>query len=186
MKHQTDAYDREYYDGLKKAGFLGLHEGAVHNQIFIHGGKRKFGHILRCAKGLLSTRRIDYPDIGSGWAICRGEIKVKSDSTVTSLDATGVNFADGSHLNADVIVYCTGFKKDTRDVLSGIIGDQYKLEPVWGLNKEGEIRGVSKPTGHDHIWQNGGELQSMRFYGRFLAMQIAALLAGVRPEPVRI
>lgn len=82
-------------------------------------------------------------------------------------------------------MYCTGFKKDTRDVLSGIIGDKYKLEPVWGLDQEGEIRGVAKPSGHDYIWQNGGELQSMRFYGKFLAMQICAFLKGVRPEPVR-
>lgn len=110
---------------------------------------------------------------------------MKSDSTVTNLDATGVNFADGTHLDADAIVYATGFKKDTREVLSGIIGDQYKLEPVWGLDKEGEVRGVFRPTGHDHIWQNGGELQIMRQNGKFLAMQIAALLKGVRPEPVR-
>lgn len=41
MKHQTDAYDRAYYDGLKKAGFKAIHEGAVHNQIYIYGGKRE-------------------------------------------------------------------------------------------------------------------------------------------------
>lgn len=41
MKHQTDAYDRKYYEGLKKAGFKAIHEGAVHNQIFIYGGKRE-------------------------------------------------------------------------------------------------------------------------------------------------
>lgn len=41
MKHQTSKYDKKYYEGLEKAGFLALHEGAVHNQIFIHGGKRR-------------------------------------------------------------------------------------------------------------------------------------------------
>jgi hypothetical protein len=41
MKHQTSQYDKKYYEGLEKAGFLALHEGAVHNQIFIHGGKRE-------------------------------------------------------------------------------------------------------------------------------------------------
>lgn len=86
---------------------------------------------------------------------------------------------------ADVIVYCTGFTKDTRGAISQIIGDEYKLEGVWGLDKEGEIRGVFRPTGHDYIWQMGGELYAMRFYGRYLALQLAAFLAGVRPEPVR-
>lgn len=127
----------------------------------------------------------DYPDIGAGHAIIRGEIKVKSDSEVAGLDETGVIFADGSHLDADVVVYCTGFKKDTRGVIADIIGDDYKLEGVWGLDKEGEIRGVFRPTGHDHVWQMGGELYCMRYYGQWLAMQLAALLAGVRPEPVR-
>lgn len=42
----------------------------------------------------------------------------------------------------------------------------YKLEPVWGLNAEGEARGVWKPTGHDRVWFQGGELQTMRYYGR--------------------
>lgn len=127
----------------------------------------------------------DYPDVGAGEAICEGRIKVKSGTEVVSLDETGLNFADGSHLDADVIVYCTGFTKDTRGVIADIIGDKYKLEGVWGLDKEGEIRGVFRPTGHDNIWQMGGELYCMRYYGQFLAMQIAALLAGVRPEPVR-
>lgn len=54
MKHQTDAYDKAYYEGLKKAGFLGIHEGAVHNQIFIHGGKRKLQIIWFDACGILS------------------------------------------------------------------------------------------------------------------------------------
>jgi len=82
-------------------------------------------------------------------------------------------------------VYCTGFNKDTRGVIADIIGDKYKLEGVWGLDREGEIRGVFRPTGHDHIWQMGGELYLMRYMGQFLAMQLAALLAGVRPEPIR-
>lgn len=132
-----------------------------------------------------TTMFSDYPDIGAGWAICRGEIKIKSDSAISSIDETGLVFADGSHVDADVIVYCTGFTKDTRGAISQIIGDEYKLEGVWGLDKEGEIRGVFRPTGHDYIWQMGGELYAMRFYGRYLALQLAAFLAGVRPEPVR-
>lgn len=96
-----------------------------------------------------------------------------------------MEFEDGSHLEAAVIVYATGFTKDTRGAISSIIGDQYKLEGVWGLDKEGEIRGVFRPTGHDHIWQMGGELYAMRMYGKYLAMQVAAFLAGVRPDPIR-
>lgn len=82
---------------------------------------------------------------------------MKSDAQVVKLDERGLLFADGAHLNADVIVYCTGFKKDIRDVMAGIIGSEYNLNPIWGLNKEGEIRGAYGPdSSHDHIWGVGG------------------------------
>lgn len=166
MKMQKEAHDQSYYTGLEKAGFLAQNEGAVHNQIFCRVGRH-------------------YPDIGAGEAIINGDFAIKSGSAVTHFTPDGLAFSDGSHLDADVVCFCTGFKKDNREIIADIIGNGIKLEPVWNLDKEGEIRGVFRPTGHDGVWIQGGELQTMRYYGKFLALQIAAVLAGVRPEPVR-
>lgn len=129
----------------------------------------------------------DYPDVGACSAILNEDIKVKSDASVVSLDETGIAFSDGSHADADVIVYCTGFKHDTREIIANIVGEEHalQLEPVWGVDKEGEIRGAYRSSGHDHIWHTGGGFLFMRYYGQFLALQIVAVLAGVRPEPVR-
>ncbi|KAJ7492073.1 hypothetical protein FB451DRAFT_1501505 [Mycena latifolia] len=164
-----DSHDPEYYDGLRRAGFLATVDGPVHQQIFCRGG----GH---------------YPDIGACDAISRGEIKIKSDAKIASITPTGIAFSDGTTLDADVIVYATGFEKDSRTSAAAVVGAEQAeaLEPVWGLDREGEVRGCWRPSGHDHIWFQGGELQTMRYYGKFLAMQVAAEVANVRPVPCRM
>ncbi|KAJ7146320.1 hypothetical protein C8R44DRAFT_757149 [Mycena epipterygia] len=168
LRGLKDAHDPEYYEGLRKAGFLATVDGSVHQQIYCRSG----GH---------------YPDIGACGAISRGEIKVKSDAKIKSITPTGIAFSDGTQLDVDVIVYCTGFEKDSRKAVAAIVGAKQaaSLEPVWGLDAEGEVRGCWRPSGHDHIWFQGGELQTMRYYGKFLAMQVAAEIAKVRPTPCR-
>lgn len=46
MNEQTKSYDPAYYEGLKKAGFLGIYEGAIHEQVLCQGGRRKFFFLL--------------------------------------------------------------------------------------------------------------------------------------------
>ncbi|KAF7302460.1 hypothetical protein HMN09_00880100 [Mycena chlorophos] len=161
-----DAHDPEYYDGLKRAGFVATVEGSVHQQIYCRAGAH-------------------YPDIGACPMISNGEIKVKSGATIEAIQPAAIALSDGSRLDADVIVYCTGFEKDSRKTAATIVGSDIanKLEPVWGLDAEGEVRGCWRPSGDERIWFHGGELQTMRYYGQFLAMQIAAELAGIRPTP---
>ncbi|KAJ7664931.1 hypothetical protein B0H17DRAFT_1211080 [Mycena rosella] len=163
-----DSYDPEYYDGLRRAGFLATVNGPIHEQIFCRGG----GH---------------YPDIGACAAISRGEIKVKSDAKIESITPSGIAFSDGSKLDVDVIVYATGFVKDSRTTAALVVGEAQAaaLEPVWGLDPEGEVSGCWRPSGHDHIWFQGGEMQTMRYYGKFLAMQVAAEVVKIRPVPCR-
>ncbi|KAJ7157173.1 hypothetical protein C8R46DRAFT_1113683 [Mycena filopes] len=168
LGRMKDSYDPEYYEGLRKAGFLAAVDGPVHQQVFCRGGAH-------------------YPDIGACGAISRGEIKVKSGAVIECVTPTGLVFCDGTRLDADVIVYATGFEKDARRSIQPIVGTETVglLEPVWGLDTEGEVRGCWRPTGHDHLWFQGGELQTMRYFGKFLALQIAAEIAKVRPNPCR-
>ncbi|KAJ6541796.1 hypothetical protein B0H19DRAFT_1174664 [Mycena capillaripes] len=168
MNNFKNDHDPEYYESLSRAGFLATVEGSVHQQIYCRSGAH-------------------YPDIGACGAIARGEIKVKSDAKIEGITPTGIAFSDGTNLDVDVIVYATGFEKDARIAVAEIIGAEQaaSLEPVWGLDTEGEVRGCWRPTGHDHIWFQGGELQTMRYYGKFLALQIAAEVAKIRPTPCR-
>ncbi|KAJ7144850.1 hypothetical protein C8R43DRAFT_1130275 [Mycena crocata] len=169
LRRLKEAHDPEYYEGLRKAGFRATVDGPIQQQIFCRGGAH-------------------YPDIGACEAISRGEIKVKSDAGIVSITPSGLVFSDGMKLDVDVIVYCTGFHKDSRTSVEAIVGAEQTaaLEPVWGLDAEGEVRGCWRPSGHDHIWFQGGELQTMRYFGKFLALQVAAEIANVRPAPCRV
>ena len=66
---------------------------------------------------------------------------------MTRFSATGVELSDGTALDADVIIFCTGFKLNVRDQITEIVGSSIgeKLDDYWGLDEEGEVRGAYKP-----------------------------------------
>ena len=83
------------------------------------------------------------------------QIKMKSDARVVGYTETGLAFNDGSTLDADVIIFCTGFEGNMRVLVRSIVGDDVadQLDDWWGLDAEGEIRGAWKPCGRTyHFW----------------------------------
>jgi hypothetical protein len=84
---------------------------------------------------------------------------MKAGVGVASYTSKGLLFEDGTTIDADVICWCTGFDKDVRPQLGEILGRKVsdQLHPVWGLSKEGEIRGVWRYSGHDQLYLMGGE-----------------------------
>lgn len=76
-------------------------------------------------------------------------MEIKSDSLPVKYTPTGLGFADGSKLAADVIVFCTGFNGSMRTDVAEIVGDTVaaKLDDFFGLNEEGELRGLAVPIG---------------------------------------
>jgi len=49
------------------------------------------------------------PDVGPSQLIIDGKIKLKNDGPITKVTPTGLLFEDGSTLDADVIIFATGF-----------------------------------------------------------------------------
>ncbi|KAF7345771.1 hypothetical protein MVEN_01597700 [Mycena venus] len=157
LARMKDNYDPEYYEGLRKAGFLATVYGPIHQQIFFRGG----GH---------------YPDIGACDAISRGEIKVKSGAKIETIVPNGIAFSDGTQLDADAIVYATGFEKDVRRAIAAIVGTKQAalLEPVWGLDAEGEVHNALLWKGtSDRV----SDVHNADLRTQFLALQIAAEIA---------
>jgi len=126
-----------------------------------------------------------YLDVGVSKKISDGLIKVKSDAALTGFTETGLAFSDGSTLDADVVVFATGFEGNMRLAAKDLVGEEVgeKLEDWWGVDSEGELRGAWKPIGHPGIWFTGGNVMLARFFSRFLALQIAADVKGT-PLPV--
>jgi len=168
--------DAKFYEGLEKAGFW-LDWGDDDSGLFMKYLRRGSGY---------------YIDIGASQLIIDGEIKLKR-GQVVEVDETGVILDDGTHLDADLIVYATGYNSMNgwvADLMGQDKADQ--LGKCWGLGSdttkdpgpwEGEQRNMWKPTQVEGLWMHGGNLHQSRHYSQFLALQLKARMEGL-PTPV--
>jgi hypothetical protein len=156
--------DKETLEGLKRAGFK-LNMG-------INGTGSPLLHADR-AGGY-------YLDVGASQYIIDGRIKMKSDSLISTFTETGLEFEDGSKLDADVVLFATGTGKP-EDVLRKICGNEIadKIKPILGLDEEGEGRGSWRDLGVPGLWFVSGGLAIIRFWSIQLALQIKAMEEGV-------
>lgn len=121
--------EQDSIDGLTKAGFK-LDFGSDNSGLFRKYMTRGGGY---------------YIDVGASKLIIDGKIKVHhSPDGIKEFDADGLVLADGSKLNADVVVLATGYD-NMRTTARKIMGDKVadRLYDVWDLDEEGELRAVS-------------------------------------------
>lgn len=112
--------------------------------------------------------------------IVKGDIKVKQGEIASfGKDTTEITFKDGSKENFDVVVFATGYT-GFPDTIRETIGAQYadKFNPVWGLDEEGEIRGVCRESGIPNFFFLVGNLSACRMSSKVLALQIKAQQLG--------
>ncbi|MBV7396924.1 NAD(P)/FAD-dependent oxidoreductase [Mameliella sediminis] len=168
--------DAAFYEGLEKAGFW-LDWGDDGSGLFMKYLRRGSGY---------------YIDIGASQLIIDGEIKLKR-GQVVSVDETGVNLDDGTHLDADLIVYATGYNS-MNGWIADLAGQEMadRVGKCWGLGSdttkdpgpwEGEQRNMWKPTQQEALWFHGGNLHQSRHYSQYLSLQIKARMEGL-PTPV--
>ncbi|WP_135507597.1 NAD(P)/FAD-dependent oxidoreductase [Roseovarius aestuariivivens] len=164
--------DADFYKGLEDAGFW-LDWGDDGSGLFMKYLRRGSGY---------------YIDVGASQLIIDGKVRLKR-GQVTELDETGVILEDGTHLNADLIVYATGYNS-MNGWVADLIGQDTadKLGKVWGLGSdttkdpgpwEGEQRNMWKPTQVPALWMHGGNLHQSRHYSQFLALQLKARMEGI-------
>jgi cation diffusion facilitator CzcD-associated flavoprotein CzcO len=156
--------DKKMLDGLEAAGFK-TDRGP--------SGAGIFGKYLQRGGGY-------YIDVGMAQLIIDGKVKVKHGQEATEVLPRGLRFADGTELEADEIVFATGYD-NMRTTAKGILGDALpdSVGDVWGWDEEGEMRGIWKNSGHPALWFHGGNLAMARYYSRLLALQILASLKGL-------
>ncbi len=172
MYEKIRAEDAEFYSGLEKAGFQ-LDFGADESGLMMKYLRRGSGY---------------YIDVGASQLVIDGKIKLKS-GQVTEIVEDGLLMDDGTKLEADVIVYATGYGS-----MNGWVADLIDRETadrvgkVWGLGSdtpkdpgpwEGELRNMWKPTQQEALWFQGGNLHQSRHYSQFLALQLKARMEGI-------
>ncbi len=168
--------DAEFYDRLEKAGFR--HDWG-------DDGSGLFMKYLRRASGY-------YIDVGASELVANGDIKL-AHGNVRELTETSVILEDGTELEADLVVYATGYGSMNgwvADLISQEVAD--KVGKCWGLGSdttkdpgpwEGEQRNMWKPTQQEGLWFHGGNLHQSRHYSLYLALQLKARYEGL-PTPV--
>jgi putative flavoprotein involved in K+ transport len=157
-------HDKEMLEGLRRAGFLtssGI-DGTGALQLFLQRGG---GY---------------YINVGCSELIAEGKVAIRSGSGVRRFVRNGIELEDGGVLEADVVVFATGYQ-GMLETARRLLGDEVaaRCGPVWGLDEEGELRGVWRRSGQEGLWFMGGNLAMARFYGKFLALQIKAMEEGL-------
>jgi len=159
--------DKETLDGLRRVGFR-LNTGIDGSGFILLAWSKAGGY---------------YFDVGASQLIIDGKIKLKNDAQIARFTQTGLEFEDGSTLDADVVVFATGYG-DARDPMRSILGPELgaRLKPIWGLDPEGEIKGAWRDIGIPRAWCMMGNFALCRFHSTHIALQIKAIEEGIFDE----
>ncbi|WP_430296784.1 flavin-containing monooxygenase [Sinomonas sp. B1-1] len=164
--------DKEFYAGLEQAGFQ-LDFGDDGSGLFLKYLRRGSGY---------------YIDIGASELIAKGAIRL-ANGQVSHLEEDAVVLDDGTRLEADAVVYATGYGSMNgwaAKLISQEVAD--KVGKCWGLGSDttkdpgpwqGELRNMWKPTQQENLWFHGGNLHQSRHYSKYLALQLKARFEGL-------
>ncbi|KAL9619563.1 MAG: hypothetical protein Q9160_005839 [Pyrenula sp. 1 TL-2023] len=148
-----------------------------------------------------------YIDVGGTDLISSGKVSVRGLVEPVAYTRSGLQLSGGSALHADAVVWCTGFADlDARATAGEVLGKgkgvdddasrkdgelgpaeiASRLDASWGVDAEGEVRGVWKrQLRMENYWVMGGNFQQQRWWSRFVAMQIWLALDGSLMEAYR-
>ena len=162
--------DKQLLDGLKSVGFK-LDYGEDNT-----GFQMKY---LRRGGGY-------YLDVGCSQLLIDGKVHLIQFSDIVSFTATGVRLADGIAIDAEAVVFATGYfgqQELVRRLFGDAIAENVGL--IWGYDDEGELRNMWRRTRQPGLWFIAGSLAQCRIYSKYLALQIKGCEAGLLPARCR-
>ena len=121
-----------------------------------------------------------YFNVGCSDMLIKGEIGLMQHAEIECFTETGLRRADGSELEADLIVLATGYRPK-EELVGQLFGEavQARVGPIWGFGDELEIRNMYRQTGQPGLWFIEGSFAQCRINSKFLALQIKALEEGL-------
>lgn len=162
----------DFYEALQDVGF---------EVDFGEDGSGLFLKYLRRGSGY-------YIDVGASQLLIDREVALVS-GQVSHLTKNAVALRDGTEIQADLVVYATGFGSMNQwleDLISSDVAE--RVGKCWGYGSgttrdpgpwEGELRNMWKPTNVNNLWIHGGNLHQSRHYSKYLALQIKARYEGL-------
>ena len=156
--------DRELLQGLAARGFR-LTEGEDRTGFQMMYLRRGGGY---------------YFNVGCSDLIAQGRVGLVQHEDIERFVPEGVRLRDGRVLPAELLVMATGYHNQ-QEVVRRSLGDAVadRIGRVWGVDTDGELRNLWRPTPQPGLWFIAGSLAQCRIYSRFLALQIKAREAGL-------
>jgi len=121
-----------------------------------------------------------YLNCGASDLIISGKIGLLQYEDFERFVADGALMKDGRVEKADLLVTATGYHNQ-QEVVREILGEEIagKVGPIWGLDADGELANMFKPTAQKGLWFIGGGFAHARIYSHYMALQITAREAGL-------
>ncbi|KAG1742112.1 hypothetical protein EDB19DRAFT_2024407 [Suillus lakei] len=173
--------DRDLREDLSRHGYLlpGPEDNFLHRLSVRRGGfyiDRGCAKLITSGKVLLLL--LSFPHM----LLTSNQITVKSGHEISHFSPSGLVFDDGSRVEADLVIFATGYSKTTiKRVAESLFGSLVAnaVHDIGGWDSDCELVGVWRPTGHNGLWFAEGDLFAARFYSQFLALQIMAREMGL-------
>lgn len=149
--------DAELLQGLRDVGFL------------LDNGVDDTGWYMKLVRTLSGY----YLNVGASNLIIEGAIGLKAGVGLSRFGEDSVEFTDGSHLPADVVVLGTGYRP-LQDAVATLFSPEVaeKVGPIWGLGEDGEQMGMWGRTGQPGFFVGGSTFTMSRFYSNVTALLI--------------
>ncbi|AMK19958.1 MULTISPECIES: flavin-containing monooxygenase [Sphingobium] len=122
-----------------------------------------------------------YYNVGASELIIEGRIGVRSGVSVDRYTEKGVQLTDGERLDADLIVWATGYTPPIGQ-LEALLGQDIasKLNPIMKVGEDREFSGVWQKGPQKGLWlAHSFGIAMSRFYLRLTALHIQAIEAGL-------
>ena len=159
--------DKDILEGLAAAGFS-LSEGP--------DGMGLLGIVF------VENRHGYYHNIGASQLIISGKIGVRQAQILRFTETGVVLDDDGSELEADLVVFATGYEsvnESNRDLLGDVVDE---LPPIAKIGDDWEFTAIARHPGKDRLWflMTLG-IPGGRVLSKLLALQIRAIESGLAP-----
>jgi putative flavoprotein involved in K+ transport len=130
-----------------------------------------------------------YIDVGAAEMVMDGRIGIRSGAGVSHLSEGSIHLENGEAIEADAIIYATGYGGMT-DWVAAMMGQDVadRVGPCWGYGSGtkgdpgpwvGELRNMWVETAQQGLWFTGGNLSQARYFSRLLGLQLARSFGSV-------
>ncbi|MBT2305232.1 NAD(P)/FAD-dependent oxidoreductase [Variovorax paradoxus] len=156
--------DKDLLAGLTARGFK------------VDPGEDGTGYLMKIRR----THAGYYFNCGASDLIVEGKVGLLQYEDIERFVADGALMKDGRVEKAEVLVTATGYQPQ-QEVVRQLLGDEVadKVGQIWGLDKDGELTNMYKPTPQNGLWFLGSGLSQARMYTLYVALQIKAREVGL-------